>query len=164
MAQFVRKGRGHARKAGRGAPPFLGNAPHKEAARALLHGRALDGVDPQVEAKVGEAGQRNALLGVLVGVGVGVGVWRLKWVCKRSSVRSYLVKRRRRPRRRRRRRRARGVTEQKRRWQRRRRRARSHARVDVPEGAIDKDELWAALEHALDDGAARCAPFTPGRI
>jgi len=66
VARFVRrKGRGDARKAGGGAPALLGDAPHKEAARALLHGRALDGVDAQVEAKVGEARQRDALLGVL---------------------------------------------------------------------------------------------------
>jgi len=56
------------------------------------------------------------------------------------------------------------VRKKPRRWQRRRRRAGRDARVDVPKLAVDKDELRAALEHALDDGAAGGALFAPARV
>lgn len=60
-----RVGVGNVREARRRAAALLGDAAHEQAAGALLHGRALDGVDAEVEAKVGEARQRDALLRVL---------------------------------------------------------------------------------------------------
>lgn len=91
MARFVRwVGAGHARKAGRGAPALLGDAAHKEAARALLHGRALDGVDAQVEAKVDEARERDAGLGVLCAQ-TGDEVGRQVCACLRKVVVSTAV-------------------------------------------------------------------------
>ena len=60
-----RVGVGNVREARGRAAALVGDAAHEQAAGALLHGRALDDVDAEVEAKVGEARQRDALLGVL---------------------------------------------------------------------------------------------------
>jgi len=60
-----RVGVGNVREARRRAAALLGDAAHEQTAGALLHGRALDDVDAEVEAKVDEARQRDALLGVL---------------------------------------------------------------------------------------------------
>lgn len=66
MAQFLRRVRvGDAREARRRAPFLVQDPLHVEAARALLGLGAGHRVGGDVEAVVGEARQRNAVLGVL---------------------------------------------------------------------------------------------------